>query len=349
MCTVAGYNGTKQAAPILIDMMRKLEGMDSGYYTGIATFHKGKIYTAKVVGDLEELLSKTDALTLPGTMGIIHSRTPSSKLPAEGGIVGWAHPFTTERGGAVQTALVMNGCGGIFKGTFSVSEIAERLMAQGYEMKSYHKEAGNTRLSDGGYCHSTDVRCQLADSKIGAGMDAAEALQEVFTEMPGESVGLLLNVTEPNAISFARVVMPMHVGFAEDGVYMATAPLAFIDQTGDYTLLPAMSYGKVFRGGFEVKPFKNPPATVAPITPEVMHTAYEKMLEVLKEPTPFVKTGLSKALAELYPKADCTQRGTVGYQVITELYRQGRLKVETRYIPGQREGLKAPIFYLSIK
>ena len=78
MCTIAGYNGTKPAAPILIDMMRKLEGLDSGFYTGIATIHEGKIYHAKVAGDLDRLLETTDAANLPGTIGFIHSRTPAN-------------------------------------------------------------------------------------------------------------------------------------------------------------------------------------------------------------------------------------------------------------------------------
>ena len=44
MCNIAGYVGEKRAAPILIEMMKKQEGFAGGYYTGIATIHKGKIY-----------------------------------------------------------------------------------------------------------------------------------------------------------------------------------------------------------------------------------------------------------------------------------------------------------------
>ena len=44
MCNIAGYIGSKQAAPIIVEMLRKQEGWDSGYYTGIATIHDGKLY-----------------------------------------------------------------------------------------------------------------------------------------------------------------------------------------------------------------------------------------------------------------------------------------------------------------
>ena len=37
MCNIAGYVGTKQAAPILLDMLKKQEGYGGGYYSGIAT------------------------------------------------------------------------------------------------------------------------------------------------------------------------------------------------------------------------------------------------------------------------------------------------------------------------
>ena len=71
--------------------------------------------------------------------------------------------------------------------------------------------------------------------------------------------------------------------------------------------------------------------------------------EALQESKPFVETGVGVALKALYPAADCTQRATVAYQVISEFYRQGRLKMETRYIPGKADGLQAPVFYLSLK
>ena len=76
MCNIAGYIGTKQAAPILIEMIRAQEGLNAGFYTGIATLHEGRIHYRKLVGNLDDLLSKTDAASLPGNIGIIHSRTP---------------------------------------------------------------------------------------------------------------------------------------------------------------------------------------------------------------------------------------------------------------------------------
>ena len=48
MCNIAGYVGTKKAAPILLEMMRREEGFAGGYNTGIATICNGNIYYTKL-------------------------------------------------------------------------------------------------------------------------------------------------------------------------------------------------------------------------------------------------------------------------------------------------------------
>ena len=61
MCNMAGYAGIKDAAPILIEMLKRQEGFEGGYSSGIATFHEGKIYYAKIVGDTDRLVALTEA------------------------------------------------------------------------------------------------------------------------------------------------------------------------------------------------------------------------------------------------------------------------------------------------
>ena len=87
MCNIAGYVGDRRAAPILIEMMKREEGFDAGHYTGIATISEGRIHCAKVVGDVRRLLETTNAMDLPGNIGVIHGRTPGF------GGRSWAHPF----------------------------------------------------------------------------------------------------------------------------------------------------------------------------------------------------------------------------------------------------------------
>ena len=44
MCNIAGYVGEKEAAPILVEMLKREEIFDGGYSTGIITIHNGKFY-----------------------------------------------------------------------------------------------------------------------------------------------------------------------------------------------------------------------------------------------------------------------------------------------------------------
>ncbi|MBR6792929.1 MAG: hypothetical protein IKM48_01050 [Clostridia bacterium] len=352
MCMIAGYNGTKEAAPILIEMMRKQEGLDGGFYTGIATFHEGKIYHAAACGDLTHLLETTNAAELPGTMGIIHTRTPTAKkrMPKEGALDEWAQPFISIKDGVITEAMLVNGCRGIFRESLDFRAVADELKADGYFFRSAHPTCGNAELSDGTFCHATDIRCQLTAKKIANGTDTSVAIEETYTAYPLEAASLLLSLSEPEAITYTRLVMPCHVAFADHGAFVASAPLAFPEETGgEYTLIPPMSSGKIYRNEFTSRKYKNPPATVAPITPEIVRFAYDKVEEILQTPHGFDEIGLGNDLKDLYAPADCTQRATVFYQILTDLERKGRVQWETRYAPGQQEGLEAPRFRMSLK
>ena len=89
-------------------MLRRQEGLNGGFYSGLAVHDGENLAYRKVLGDVSNLASTTDAETLSGTMGIAHSRTPS------GGDASWAHPFVTERDGKVELCYVSNGSAGRF-------------------------------------------------------------------------------------------------------------------------------------------------------------------------------------------------------------------------------------------
>ena len=74
MCNIAGYAGSRQAAPILLEMLRRQQPYDGDMSTGVATIHEGKLYVRSVVGDVDTLIRETDVLDLPGTLGIAHTR-----------------------------------------------------------------------------------------------------------------------------------------------------------------------------------------------------------------------------------------------------------------------------------
>ena len=343
MCNIAGYIGAHRAAPTLIEMLRVQEGLNAGFYTGIATLHEGVIHYRKVVGNLQDLLSKTDAADLPGSIGIIHSRTPGI-APVEG--VEYGHPFVTERDGRVQAAMVLNGYSGCFKPRVEERvRITQDLLANGAKIRSHCKVVANLNLPDGTCVHGSDVFCQLTDVHVQNGLDPAAAAARAFCEFPTEAVVLMLSLAKQNAITFARLNFPMHLSFCDHGAYLATTPQAMPKDAGDYHLLPLLSAGYIYKDHFESRPFPEKPCTVAPLSPSRRTKIYEIITQKLREGEQTVTT-LAGAIRPVFDGYDCGQVGAAIYQVLDELERNGTLHREQRMEKGQCEGLLAPVDYL---
>lgn len=347
MCNIAGYIGTKQAAPILIEMMKKQEGLDAGFYTGIATIHEGKIYCAKTVGTVEDLLATTDAAKLPGTIGFIHSRTPGGKGQdtAE-----WAHPFTTEKNGKIESAYIANGCIRFFNPWLEKRiSVAESVVQDGYELKTkLYSPKSSYKLSSGMTMHGSDVMCQLITRNIHKGADVVDAIADAFCENPGEIVGLLLNVNEPNGIIWGRMNYPMHVNFVEHGAYLATAPMAFPEDAGEPQLLHPFSSGIIYKDFLTLKPFKNPPAEIWSLDSILYHKMYEIIYAELQKDGGTTVPQIGELIYPMFGKEKLAPIGPVIYRILYDIHRNEGLKFETKYKPGQVEDKQAPVFYMSL-
>lgn len=344
MCNIAGYVGTKPAAPILIDMLRREEGFCGGYFTGIATLHEGKIYYAKLTGDLQHLVDHTNAADLPGTIGIIHSRSNA------GGGDEWAHPFVGTLNGETTLAYVANGAQGYFASrSAEVSTLTEQLLKDGYTLALRKKTDRDVyaALPDGSIAHTSDVMCQLILRNMKNGADATTAMADAFCELPGEIVGLLLSLTTPDCISWSRISRPMSLSFTTHGAYLATTAMAFPEDAGEPQLLPACSAGRVYSNRFSVTPYQHSPARIAPIHAQIRHHAYEIICAELKN-GPKIFVDLAQAIKPLFEEADCLPVAALVYDILYGLKKCGTLKIEPRRIPGARADLDAPKFFMSI-
>lgn len=338
MCNMAGYVGERAAAPILLRMLEREEGFEGGFASGIATLHEGRIYYRKLVGDVARLRALTDAERLPGNIGIIHSRS----LGREGDA--WAHPFVSRLDGEVVTAYVANGAQGFFRPQKPRLEArAEELLSLGYEMLSQKKleKTMYPTLSDGTSVHMSDLMCQEIQYHIDRGCDAPTAMDRAFHSVPGEITGLLLNINEGSSIAYSRINMPMFVGFASHGAYLATSDIAFPDDAGEATLLRGSSSGRVYKDRFESIPYSSDPCKIARIDPEIVGKAYEIVYKLLEEGNKKYSE-LYTAIKECFPVADCIDSEPLTYSILSSLHKAGKLVIDRIYVPGHAEGLSAP-------
>lgn len=337
MCNIAGYVGSQNAAPILIEMMKKEEGFAGGYYTGIATLHEGKIYYAKLTGSLQTLLENTNAAALPGTIGIMHSRSKS------GGGDAWSHPFIGKDGNC---AYVANGSAGIFQKRIpEYTAIADKLITDGFDMALEEPiHSSYPTISKGKNVHMSDAMCQLISQKLFAGIEPAVAMEQSFCEMPSEIVGLLLSLAQPNSINYTRINMPMFLSFADHGAYLASTPLAFPDEIMEYKLLPENSSGTVYADCYETKKLDKPFCSIAPITDSLKEKVYQLYKDGLNTYNMFT---LEELIRPFFDSADCIQEDALLYDTLKRMKMEGILKIETQWWEGAKEGILAPKFHMS--
>lgn len=346
MCNIAAYVGTRRAAPILIDMIRKQEGLNGGFYIGLATVFEGKIHYRKVVGSLETLLSQTDALELPGTVGVIHTRTPG------GGNEEWGHPMLGEKNGQPVIALVLNGSRSYFADRNLNVPMAESLIRDGYTFRTrtvgeIPKET-TPLLADGTCVHITEIMTNVILRNMDRGMAPSAAMEAAMGDFPLECVKLLLTADREDRIAYSRFNMPMNLGYADHGCYMASAALCFPEDASYPLPVPAGSHGYVYADHYESYPYKSMPAVLAPITARTRKEGYDIVVRALEEGNQTVPM-LAKAVTEAFEPADCIQRAMLVYDVLYLLQKEGRLTVTTKPLPGVRPDLTAPEFRLGLK
>ncbi len=332
MCNIAGYVGNKNAAPILLKMILAQEGLDAGFFSGLAVHDGERIAYRKTQGDFETLLKETDAETLVGCTGIIHGRTPS------GGDASWAHPFVTETEGDVKLCYVANGSYGKFRPyRDQFDKVADSLEADGYpipckifaDMPQYNHVGGAS-------VHISDIMCQLISRYKDRGASVADAMAKSFIEMPSEIVGLVLDKSTPDRIYYARINMPMFVGFDKDGAYLASCPTAFPDSVKSYKLLPALSSGVIYKDRYETVKFPEFARKVRGFSRISAEKAKAAVLARLTEGVADINE-LRTAIAGKKKTDDLLQTEPIAYLVLTELLKEGKVKEmhETWEVGGQ--------------
>ena len=346
MCNIAGYIGNRQAAPILVEMLRRQEEFDGCMGTGIVTIHEGKLYSRKVIGDVDTLLRETDALTLPGTVGIIHSRSCG-----KAGQENLLHPFlsTDEK-----VALVSNGTSGNLTHVHLRDASTHWLEDLGYEFFSRTPNLGNQHpmAKNGDRVHPPEVRTYLIQEYLKQGKTFAEAMALAGNDMYGDSVAVAVTVEEPDKIFAIRTTRPMCAMMSGSESYLSTTRFAFPEEvTGECFQLPLMHSCALSRDGFTVFKERITVEDVCNVTPYTYREGYDRIVALLqgKKDAPLyfddLEFAVQREMDDIWQEKHTFQQHTrLVYDVLWQLHTEGRLKAKV--LPHEKkDGMTRRIFF----
>ena len=223
MCGIVAYVGSREAAPILLDGLKRLEyrGYDSA---GIAVLSGDHFEIRRDAGKLGNLISKVSASPVHGTVGIGHTRWATHGEPSERN----AHPHISASG---EVVVVHNGI------VENFTPLKEELQAEGV-----------TFTSD----TDTEVIVHLVDRYLQAGYPFSEAARRAIAHLRGAHGIVLLSLREPGTIVAARVghAGGVVVGQGQGEMFLASDMPALLEHTRHMAFLDPGQMVVVTRDGF---------------------------------------------------------------------------------------------------
>ena len=221
MCGIVGILGKHQAAPTLVEALKRLEyrGYDSA---GIATVSDGKLDRRRAVGKLVNLSDLLVTNPLEGKSGIGHTRWATHGAPTETN----AHPH---RSGPV--AVVHNGIIENYKA------LRDDLAAKGYQPET------DT---------DTETVSLLAQSFLDQGLAPRDAAEQTIARLEGAFALAFLFDGEDDLIFAARKGSPLAVGHGDGEMYLGSDAIALSPMTDRITYLEEGDRAVLTRDGVEI-------------------------------------------------------------------------------------------------
>ena len=222
MCGIVGYVGPRDAAPILIEGLRRLEyrGYDSA---GIAVrTDDGAVFIEKKAGKLSNLTDHLNGDSPPGQPGIGHTRWATHGQPNDTN----AHPHTDCTG---KLALIHNGI------IENYAEIKARLLAEGHTFTSET---------------DTEVLAHLIETKYSG--DLVEAVRVALREVRGAYAIGVMHTDHPDRIVGARMNVPLIVGLGDGEGFLASDVPAILDHTRQVVILDEGDIADVTADGVRI-------------------------------------------------------------------------------------------------
>ena len=203
MCGIVGYIGKKQAYPILIKGLQRLEyrGYDSA---GIALLNDGKLNVYKAKGKVSDLVRFADQQDIQGTVGIAHTRWATHGEPNQVN----AHPHYSQ---SEELAIIHNGI------IENYAVLKEGLIKHGFTFSSET---------------DTEVLIQLIEYiKKTNDVDLTTAVQLALLQVVGAYAIAVIEKNQPDFIVAARKGSPLVVGVGDDEFFLASDATPIVEFT----------------------------------------------------------------------------------------------------------------------
>ncbi|MBR1409940.1 MAG: glutamine--fructose-6-phosphate transaminase (isomerizing) [Prevotella sp.] len=221
MCGIVGYIGNKEAFPILIKGLRRLEyrGYDSA---GVALINdNGDLNVYKSKGKVDNLCEYCNDKNISGSIGIAHTRWATHGEPSSRN----AHPHYSE---SKNLAIIHNGI------IENYADLKEKLQAKGVNF-----------VSD----TDTEVLVQLIEYiKEHKNLDLLTAVQVALYQVIGAYAIAVLDKRDPNQIIAARKQSPLVVGIGQDEFFLGSDASPIVEYTDKVVYLEDGNIAVIRRG-----------------------------------------------------------------------------------------------------
>ena len=204
MCGIVGYIGARDATPIILNGLKRLEyrGYDSA---GLAVWTDGQLEVRKDAGKLSQLMELVSKDPINGAPGIGHTRWATHGAPNARN----AHPHLGQTGRVV---VVQNGI------VENFLELKDELTAEGVEFQSET---------------DTETIVHLVEHYLATGVSLVEAARQTFNQIQGANVVVLMSADEPDKIVTARIgnAGGVVLGIGDGENFIASDTPAILDHT----------------------------------------------------------------------------------------------------------------------
>jgi len=226
MCGIVGYIGPRDATPIILNGLKRLEyrGYDSA---GLAVLNNDQIEVRRDAGKLSRLSELLEKSPAHGSPGIGHTRWATHGAPSARN----AHPHLGATGRVV---IVHNGI------VENFLDLKDEMISEGAEFNS------DT---------DTETIVRLVEHHQSTGKNLTEAARKTFTQIQGAHGIVLLSADEPDKIVCARIgnAGGVVIGLGEGEMYIASDIPAILEHTRKVIFLESRQMAVVTREGARVE------------------------------------------------------------------------------------------------